>query len=274
MTSLSKLIKSTAYVPLSAVKQLEAALPRSVQAVSDGHPEGGRHNRHELDRLGQLMLERAREEADRLLQAAREEAARVLQQAKEEAEQWWEKRRGEDDAIREEIRQAAHAEGYEQGRQEAESQVLAQYEARIAESRTVLEHAHEAARRIVANSEPFLIELSCAIAGKIVGRKLEETPDWAVDMVKSALQRSTGKESILLCVAPSQFSYLQSVRDELEAVIDAQAELVIMPDHAIEDRGCVIKTAFGTVDARVETQLTEIKEALLEACLREEPHDQ
>lgn len=274
MTSLSKLIKSTSYVPLSMVKQLDAALPRPVRAADDKSGSAAGNKTHELDRLGKLMLDRAREEADSLLDAAKEEAVRVLEQAKTEADQWWQARRDEDEAFREQIRQDAHAEGFELGRREAESQVLEQYEARIAESKTVLEHAHEAARRIVADSEPFLIELACAIAGKIVGRQLEETPEWVIEMVTAALQRSTGKESILLCVAPSQFSYVQSVRDELEAVIDAQAELVIVPDHSIKDRGCVIKTAFGSVDARVETQLTEIKEALLDACLREEPHDQ
>jgi flagellar assembly protein FliH len=48
---------------------------------------------------------------------------------------------------------------------------------------------------------------------------------------------------------------------------------MIVPDHSVQDQGCVIKTAFGSVDARVETQLTEIRQALLDLCLREEPHE-
>lgn len=276
MTSLSNLIKSTSYVPLSVVKQLETTLKRPGNEPEEEHGGGddGRDIRHELEGMKRVMLDKARRDAEALVDAAKKEAARLLEEARREADAWWEKRRAEDEQVRAEIREAAYAEGLESGRREAERQVLDEYAARIEEGRAVLGQAREAAKRIVAESEPFLVELSCAISGKIVGRMLEEKPEWITDLVREALKRSTGKETILLCVAPSQFAYIQSVRDELTAVIDAEAELVIMPDHSVRDHGCVIKTSFGTVDARVETQLTEIKQALLDACLREESHEQ
>jgi flagellar assembly protein FliH len=269
MTSLSNLIKSTAYVPLSAVKQLESSA-----LVGNEELDGARNDAvKELDRMKRIVLEKARKDAEELMAGARREAALLLEQARREADEWWEQRRGEDERCRAEIRDAAYAEGLEQGRREAERQVRDQYAALIAEGRSVLEQAHEAARRIVAESEPFLVELACAIAGKIVGRKLGENPEWTADLVRDALKRCSGKDKIVLCVAPSQFAYIQSVRDDLASVIDSQAELMIVPDHSVQDQGCVIKTAFGSVDARVETQLTEIRQALLDLCLREEPHE-
>jgi|SRR5690606_1613189 len=269
MTSLSNLIKASAYVPLSMVKRLENAprVPAGEAAGRDGSGPGG-----EADRLRRIILDSARKEAEKLIDGAKAEAARLLEEARDEAETWWAQRRSEDEAYRAEIREAARAEGFEEGRREAEAEVREQYAGMIQEARAVLEQAHETARRIVAESEPFLLELSCAIAGKITGRQLGEHPDWVKDLVREALKRSASKDTITLCVAPSQFSYIQSVRDDLASVIDAQAELVIVPDHSVRDHGCVVKTAFGTVDARVDTQLSEIRQALLDACAREEPH--
>jgi flagellar assembly protein FliH len=269
MTSLSNLIKSTAYVPLSVVKQLESSA-----YAGDGEHDGAREGTvTELDQMKRIVMEKARKDAEELVTGAKKEIAALLEQARREADEWWEQRRGEDERYRAQIREAAYAEGLEQGRRDAERQVMDQYAALIAEGRSVLEQAHEAARRIVAESEPFLVELACAIAGKIIGRKFEEHPEWTADLVRDALKRCSGKDKIVLCVAPSQFAYIQSVRDDLASVIDSQAELLIVPDHSVQDQGCVIKTAFGSVDARVETQLTEIRQALLDLCLREEPHE-
>lgn len=270
MTSLSNLIKASAYVPLSMVKRLETA-PQPAPGDAGG-PGGSGGSGVDADRLRRIILEKARAEAEALVDGAKTQAARLLEDARREADAWWEERRGEDDRFRAEIFEAARAEGFEQGRLEAERQVREQYEGMIREARAVLEQAHETARRIVAESEPFLLELACAIAGKIVGRRLDEKPDWIKDLVREALKRSAGKDTITLCVAPSQFSYIQSVRDDLASVIDAQAELVIVPDHSVRDHGCVVKTAFGTVDARVDTQLSEIRQALLDACMREDAH--
>lgn len=273
MTSLSNLIKSTSYVPLRVVKQLEASLYAPARETGSGESnDGSGESGQESDKSAVRIRDEARKEAEAILETARTEAARMTEQARQEAETWWQDRRNEDNTFREQIREAAYAEGFEAGRKDAERAVLEQYAAQIEEGRTVLEQAHEAARRIIAESEPFLVELSCAIAAKIVGRKLEESPDLAVELVREALKRTASKENILLCVAPSQFAYIQSVRDELASVIDAEAELVIVPDHSVKDQGCVVKTSFGTVDARVETQLSEIKQALLDLCLREDRH--
>ncbi|MNI54060.1 flagellar assembly protein H [compost metagenome] len=46
-------------------------------------------------------------------------------------------------------------------------------------------------------------------------------------------------------------------------MIDSQAELQILPDPTVQDKGCVIRSSYGSVDARIDTQLVEIKKELL-----------
>jgi len=45
--------------------------------------------------------------------------------------------------------------------------------------------------------------------------------------------------------------------------IDSQAELQILPDSTVKDSGCVIRSAYGSIDARIDTQLSEIKRELI-----------
>ncbi|WP_412176713.1 FliH/SctL family protein [Bacillus sp. T3] len=35
-------------------------------------------------------------------------------------------------------------------------------------------------------------------------------------------------------------------------------------DHSVSQQGCIIRTAYGSIDARIDTQIEEIKKAILE----------
>jgi flagellar assembly protein FliH len=56
--------------------------------------------------------------------------------------------------------------------------------------------------------------------------------------------------------------------------IDSQAELQIVPDVSVKDPGCVIRSAFGSIDARIDTQLSEIKRELISIALQAEERGQ
>ncbi len=90
------------------------------------------------------------------------------------------------------------------------------------------------------------------------------------EMIRKVLARRREKGMIALCVSPSQFSYIQDARDELLLHIDSQAELQIIPDGSVQDHGCVIRSSFGSIDARIDTQLNEIKQALQDLAIRNE----
>lgn len=46
-----------------------------------------------------------------------------------------------------------------------------------------------------------------------------------------------------------------------------KAELQILPDSTVKDMGCVIRSSFGSIDARIDTQLAEIKKSLVRIAL-------
>jgi len=274
---LSNVIKSNRYVPLDEIRKVDAISyrppepPREAGEPADPGPSEAETK--ELRRAEQdaaQLLEDAKTAADEQLRSASEEAARMLEEASAQIEKWWDERRVDDMRVVEESRQSGFDSGYRDGLKKAEAEMAARYEALLQEARHLVEEAHRVKERVVAESEPFLVELSTAIARKIIGEHLAVDPDWTKAHVKRTLERRREKGLITLCVAPSQFAKLQDARSELTLSVDSQAELAIVPDATVDEGGCVVRTPFGSIDARIDTQLSELKAALMEVASRSE----
>ncbi|MBD0380358.1 flagellar assembly protein FliH [Paenibacillus sp. WST5] len=276
---MSNVIKSFAYIPLEDTKLVEALTPQ--QLYRAGLLEDEEAARNQLTPEQQLELVEATSMKDQILQDAEvfaneqihlamQECAALREQVDVEINSWWEQRRALDEEHVSQARQAGFEEGYQQGIEQAESILRQEYNEMLSEARTILEQAYTLKQQIIQESEPFLIELSTSIAEKVIGRQLSLNPDWVLELVQKVLSRRREKGIITLCVMPSQFAYIQDAREELLTSIDSQAELEIIPDSSVQDHGCVIRSSYGSIDARVDTQLKEIKSALRQIAIQSE----
>jgi len=213
--------------------------------------------------LKEKIIEDAKSFAASRIQDAATECEKMLVDAQAQIELWWLEKRNEDEQIKEEVRQSAFEEGFEQGLEAAKQEMENKWKSDINEAASILADAHRTREQIIQDSEPYIVDLTCAIAEKIIGKQLELQPELVVEMIQRSLSRRREQGEITLCVAPSQLVFIQAAREELMAAIDSQAELVIIPDTSVKDFGCVIRSKFGSIDARIDTQLSEIKRELL-----------
>jgi flagellar assembly protein FliH len=264
---LSNLIKSSHVVSLEDLKSLE--LIRIIQPIpqniseSDIDSEGNTTIDVEKQLLKERIISDAEQTAHEILLQAQSAAAEVIAAAKQEAEDWWQLRRDEDEQHREEAQRQGYDEGYRVGSLQAEDDLAQQWAERLQEAQAIVEQAYETKETVVMEGESFLVELSCSIAEKIMSRKLAKAPGMAMKLIEMALSRRKEQGVIVLCVSPSQFAFVQAAKVELIKVLDSQAELQIVPDSSIKDGGCIVRSAFGSIDARVDTQLEAIREQLL-----------
>ncbi|WP_068619350.1 FliH/SctL family protein [Paenibacillus tuaregi] len=273
---MSNLIKSTQYVPVEMLKQLDLSKhyphPADQDSV-DSQPysyaaELNRLKNEEAEETRRVMLNDAKEFAERQIREASEEAERILAEAKEQIELWWQERREQDEHLVEAVKAEGFNQGYEEGKEHALSSLEAEINGMMEEARSVLEQAYQAKEQIIQEAEPFLVDLSTSIAEKVIEKQLSLEPDYMMDLIRRSLARKRDQGILTLCVAPSQFNFIQSAREELSLAIDSQAELQILPDSTVKDRGCVIRSSFGSIDARIDTQLTEIKKELMRISLQ------
>ncbi|MFE1625575.1 flagellar assembly protein FliH [Brevibacillus reuszeri] len=264
MISLSRIIKMANYRPVEDSVLLSVTpVPLKTEESSERLQENIQIiNQAEIE--AKTIIEDAEETAQKILQQATEQAELLREQVQEEINQWWEQKRVEAASLFQQVQEEAAREGYEAGYEDGKRQAYEEKVEAITKARTLLEEAYNEKQQIIAEAEPFLVDLSIEVARKVIGGELKQSPEQVLQMSKKVLSRSRVHGQITVCVNHNYFDYIQEHRFQLLELLDGQAELSIYPDHTVQDGGCVIRTQLGSVDARVDTQLSEIKQALLE----------
>lgn len=208
-----------------------------------------------LPTVGESIVREAVAEADRLLAAAREEAKAVLAEAQARAET---------------MRQVAYDEGFRQGHGEG----LAQGEAAgLQQARGAVDEAVERAQRIVAMAEEQgrealqaaerdMVELALAAAGKVLARLVSEDEAAVLPIIRAALDKVREQEQITVRVHPDDYEMVLAARPELAAILTRSNALAVAADAGLKKGDCVVETPFGSVDARVDSQLALVRAAL------------
>ncbi|MBE7709402.1 MAG: hypothetical protein E7Z93_03025 [Cyanobacteria bacterium SIG32] len=155
------------------------------------------------------------------------------------------------------IREAAAKEGYQEGISAANSD--------IEMLRNSISQFANAKQAVFDKIAPEILSISVDIAKKIIKKELSQTPEILLDSVLIILKGLSKEETkILIRTNPSQVGMLKNEVPEMATQIGLDAKIVIIPDEAIMEGGCVVTTTNGVVDATIETQLTIISEALRE----------
>lgn len=274
MISLSNLIKNAHYNPVDNKRKINIISQPIIQqvdeaAVDEHSGESDAIHQHAKQRAEAIMRD-AEQFAAKQIKRAAEEAASLKQQAEQDIQAWWEEKRQLDQQIIDEAKQKGFEQGHLEGVERATAEVNEQYASMIDEATALLERAHQQKQRIIQEAEPFLLELSTDIAHKIIRKQLTESPEWTIALIKEALTRKRDQGIITLCVSPEHYAYVEGYREELALVLDSQAELQILPDGKVTDHGCIIRSAMGSIDATIDTQLAEVKSALYSLAIQNE----
>jgi flagellar assembly protein FliH len=254
----SKLFKATSISPITETKYLSSR--KEIKSEFAGITES--------DEIVDEIVKQAEEQAAAILQQANEQLLLEKEKAEAELENW---KQTEQETLKrelEEVKRQGFNEGYDLGMQQAHSDCSS----KILLAKEVLDKAYAEKKEIIRESEPFVIELCMQIAAKIIRKELETSPEVLIHLIKQSLLYSNERSMISICVSPEDFDFVQHQRNQLLESLEGQVEVKILPEHSIEKGGCVIRTSYGSIDARVDVQLKEIKQALLKT-LRDDSYE-
>lgn len=163
------------------------------------------------------------------------------------------------------------------GEQGLSQQIRQAYQAGVKEGQTAAQREHETVvrplierltetlaafaelrTRMRRESEQEVVELSIAIAKRVLHRELTLDPETVRGLVKVALERVGSRELKRVRVHPSHASLLQALVEK--ACPDRSVELVT--DPAMGPGDVVFETERGDLDASVDSQLEEIRRGL------------
>jgi len=198
--------------------------------------------------VGRATAER---QAAEIIAAARARAEELIDEAVRGAER-----------LAAEARQTAYEEGrregYAAGRREAETEAAAmrsQAEELLRMARAEREEQLQAVRAEIAR-------LAVSVAEKILRRRLNDDPELVVAMVGEAIRRAHNGETLRVRANPRDVPLIEAHEGELAASVAGLKNLELIEDLGIAPGGCVVETGHGYIDARIDSQLELVENAL------------
>ncbi len=108
----------------------------------------------------------------------------------------------------------------------------------------------------------LVIETSFAIAEKIIQREINRESN-ILNVIENCLKKVLTANNILIKLHPEDFEFVNNDLKELNRNLDA-SKIKLEKDEMIEKGGCLVETEIGNADARISSQLNEIKRKLEE----------
>lgn len=250
MILLSRLIKSQVAYPDQPEKKVISIKKFQVCEIQE-------NDQTEIIPPSHDVLEEARLEAEQIILTARNEQESIKADLMQERLNW------EQEKIN--LINEAKEDGYKAGWQEGESQGYAEYHSYIKEAQEVIKAAKSDYHSYLESSEKTILELAAKIASKIVATKIDDDQEYFLSLVKKAVKEVKNFSETQIHVHPNQYEVLLSKKEELLSVFTQDTNLVIYPDSDLSEGSCLIESPSGRIDAGIDTQLAEIKSALIES---------
>lgn len=205
----------------------------------------------ETEQMVVELLEKANIEAREIIANAQDEVDVLRNEVYEEASQ-----------LREEAKNA----GYQEGLKLANEEIKADRGRAIKQNELIIEEARKTKLEIINSAETDIVRLILAITKKVIAGELATNPDTIINIVKEAISYLDNPQNVKVYVNPTEIDKLLELLDG-ELLTDIGSEDItidIKGDKRITKGGCLIESENGSVDARIETKLTNIEKGLLE----------
>jgi flagellar biosynthesis/type III secretory pathway protein FliH len=199
----------------------------------------------------EFNFEDMNDRANEYLETVRREAAKIVQQAHQQAEQ-----------IRRQAETAGRA-AAEEGAQRALDERLASRVATfVAALDQLVVETNDAKADWLRRWEQSAVAVAAAIAERIIRREIRAQPELTIELVREALRLASGAVDVTLYLNPSDYELLGGEADALAQSLGRLAPTRIAANPNVSAGGCLVETALGQIDQRIESQLARIQEEL------------
>jgi len=199
-------------------------------ATSEENPDEA-INDDVIDGSVSMVIEEAREEADRMLREARELSEQIREQARQE---------GFD---------MGYAQGVSKGADEVKAQALA-----LDQKAAQLDELFEVS---IKEIQPEIATLVKELVEGMVGHYANHD-EVIMFLIKLGLSEITTYGSFIVKVSPDDFEYVVENKWELTEGLSDKIDIEILRDNNLGPKDCMIETEYGTVDASLHTRMESL----------------
>lgn len=155
------------------------------------------------------------------------------------------------------------AEGYRHGRDQGYLDGMNEARAELADALALVQAAAQSAQavrhQLLAATEPEIIELVIDTVHAVISERMSSDDSFVLLTVERALQKLGNQNAVRVRIHPQDLSVVTS---HLETRNGTVQSFEVFGDGSIGIGGCVIDTAAGEIDARLDVQLDAVARAL------------
>lgn len=193
-------------------------------------------------------IEKVKAEADQILADARVQADDILTQARQDAE-----------AARQSVYKEAQQQGYDHGKQDAESEAE-QMKERLNQQQKDLEDRYQG---MIDAIEPQLVDTISAVYEHIFHVDVSGYHEIVLQLVTSAIRNSKNSRKYFVHVSGEDYPALSMEKKKLqEAAGSSECSVDIIEDVSMGKGQCLIENENGILDCGIDTELTELHKKL------------
>lgn len=105
--------------------------------------------------------------------------------------------------------------------------------------------------------EKILTDLAFLFSEKIIKREIKKE-SIIVENISAAAKKIAGATKITIKLNPKDYEFIQSTNQNI-LKDESFSKILFEKDEKIEEGGCLIESEIGNVDARISTQINELK---------------
>ncbi len=197
----------------------------------------------------QVLKTEAEQEAQEIIKKAQDEAAKIIQDANVEKES---------------IVRNAHQEGYDKGHEEGFQTGTSEVNRLVERTHKILEAVMARREEILSQTEQQIVELVILMTRKVVKIISENQKSVVMANVLQALKKVKGRGDVTIRVNLADVKLTtEHIQDFIHQVENIKG-ITVLEDSTVEKGGCIVETDFGAIDAKIQSQLTELETKILE----------
>jgi flagellar assembly protein FliH len=155
------------------------------------------------------------------------------------------------------LEREAFTKGYAQGERAGLEAGGKRAEAMLRRVAHTIEELGGLRQTLIQETERELVQLALTLARRVVHREVTLDPELAAALAHVALERLGTTTPATIRLNPEDYTIVAQ-----DGARWGTATVTVVPDPSISRGGCLVESAFGSVDATIERQFDELSRAL------------
>lgn len=142
---------------------------------------------------------------------------------------------------------------------EISNEIKSEYEARKQQLTDLIESITSTVNLGIESAEEEIIEIVFESVCKIIGDQMKNS-ECVISVTREVIKHSQDRLEMVLRVSTKDFELLKKNRSLVSAGVNNRIEIVV--DEHVRYGGCIVETAAGRIDGRLEQQLNNLLQLL------------